>query len=297
MTRPIVVVGDVVTDVLALLAAPVASDSDTPARIQMTGGGSAANVAAWLAEAGADIHLVGRIGRDNGGAAAVAELRAAGVTVSAAIDDEAPTGTVVVLVDAEGRRTMLADRGANARLSPDDLPASLFAAGSHLHLSGYMLLDATSRIAGEAALSRARQAGMTTSVDPSSVAPLREAGVAAWLAWTAGADLCLPNLDEARLLTGADDAATAALLLGEHYGEVVVTAGAQGAVWSDGSQVLRGPATAATVIDTTGAGDAFTAGYLHAWCAGAAVEDRLQAGLRLAGRAVAAAGARPSGAR
>ena len=297
MTCPIVVVGDLVTDVLALLGAPLASDSDTPARITLAGGGSAANVAAWLAAAGADVHLVGRVGDDDSGGTRVAELRAAGVTVSATIDGSARTGTVVVLVDTDGRRTMLADRGANAHLSPDDLPAAAFAAGRHLHLSGYVLLDALSRDAGLQALARARAAGMTTSVDPSSVAPLRSAGAEAWLTWTAGADVCLPNLDEARVLTGADDPATAAQRLARHYGEVVVTAGAAGAVWSDGAQVVRRPAAPAIVVDTTGAGDAFTAGFLQAWSAGATVEQRLDAGLRLAAVAVSAAGARPAGAR
>lgn len=288
-----VVVGDLVTDVVALLSAPPTADSDTPADIRLAGGGSAANVAAWLASAGAEVHLVGRIGADDAGAARCAELRDAGVSVSAAVDEHAPTGTVVVVVGQDGRRTMLTDRGANARMSPDDLPAEVFVPDAHLHLSGYVLLDEGSRAAGLAALARARADGMTISVDPSSAAPLRAAGAEQWLAWTRGADICLPNLDEARLLTGADDAGDGALALCQHYGEVVVTTGSSGAVWSDGSSVIRRPAPPATVVDTTGAGDAFSAGFLSAWCTGEPVETRLEAGLRLAALAVGTAGARP----
>lgn len=293
MSRPVVVVGDLVTDVLALLSAAPAADSDTPARIRIAGGGSAANVAAWLASAGVEVHLVGRVGADDAGAARCAELRAAGVTLSAAVDEHAPTGTVVVLVAQDGRRTMLADRGANAHLSPDDLPSDVFVPNGHLHLSGYVLLEQGSRDAGLAALARARAAGMTISVDPSSEAPLLAVGPAQWLAWTRGADICLPNLDEARLLTQADDAGDAALELAQHYGEVVVTAGSDGALWSDGAQVIHRPAVATTAVDTTGAGDAFSAGFLQAWCGGKPVEARLEAGLRLAAAAVSTAGARP----
>jgi ribokinase len=293
----VVVVGDLVTDVLALLSAPPAPHSDTPSRIRLAGGGSAANVAAWLARQGAVVHLVVRVGDDQAGSSRCAELRSAGVDVAAAVDEHAPTGTVVVLVDQDGARTMLADRGANALLQPDDLPGPLFTGGNHLHLSGYVLLDEGSRAAGVAALERARAAGMTISVDPSSEAPLRSAGADRWLAWTSSADLCLPNLAEARLLAGTDDAAEAALRLGRQYREVVVTAGADGALWSDGSAVVHRPAETASVVDTTGAGDAFTAGYLRAWVADEPVETRLDAGVRLAAVAVATAGARPGSGR
>ena len=300
----IVVVGDIAVDVVARLSGPLHVGSDSAAVIAMYGGGSAANVAAWLAAplaarlaAGGtvEVALVGRIGADPAGRAQVAELSAAGVDVRARIDSERSTGCVVVLVDAGGERTMLPDRGANAALSPADLPADLFAPGVHLHLSGYPLLHESSRSAALAALRLAAAAAMTVSVDPSSAAPLAAAGSACFLEWTRGAGLCIANIEEARVLAGPGSPSDVALRLASAaYREVVIKLGAAGAIWSDGESVVRVPAVAAEVVDTTGAGDAFAAGFLAAWTAGAEPGDALAAGARLAAAAVAAPGARPA---
>jgi ribokinase len=297
MTQPpIVVVGDLMVDVVAAATAPLAHGSDTDAQVRWAGGGAAANVAAWLAAGGVPVALVARVGDDLGGRGAVAELRAAGVDARVAVDPERATGTCVVVVAADGERTMLPDRGANLALAPDDVPAGLFAAGAHLHLSGYVLLHERPRAAGLAALDHAREAGMTISVDPASAAPLRDAGVERVLAWIAGADTLLPNHDEASVLTGEDDPERAALALVERARarEVVVTLGPEGALWTDGARVVREPAPAGVaVVDTTGAGDAFAAGWLAARRAGAAPPEALRAGCAAGARAVAQVGARP----
>ncbi|TML29397.1 MAG: ribokinase, partial [Actinobacteria bacterium] len=138
----IVVVGDVMTDVVAVHGSPVARGTDTAAQIELTGGGGAANTAAWLADLGVPVTLVGVVGTDPAGSARLDELRAAGVTCAVRRTREAPTGTVVVLSRA-GERTMLTDRGANATLSTVDIDTALAEApdAGHLHLSGYMLLD------------------------------------------------------------------------------------------------------------------------------------------------------------
>ena len=110
----IVVLGDVMVDVVARLAGPVAVGSDSEATISFGGGGSAANVAAWLAFAGAAPALVARVGDDARGAEATRELRAAGVDARLALDDQHPTGACVVLVAPGGERSMLPDPGASA---------------------------------------------------------------------------------------------------------------------------------------------------------------------------------------
>jgi sugar/nucleoside kinase (ribokinase family) len=292
----IVAVGDLMVDVVAAAAAPLAHASDTEARVRWTGGGAAANVAAWLAEQGVGVALVARAGDDVAGRGAVAELREAGVDVHVGVDRERSTGTCVVVIGADGERTMLPDRGANLALAPDDLPAQLFARGNHLHLSGYVLLHDGPRAAGLAALDHAREAGMTISVDPASAAPLRETGVERFLEWVAGADTLLPNLDEARVLTGEDDpeAAARALLAGAGAREVVVTLGPAGALWTDGHEVIRIAAPpVAAVVDTTGAGDAFAAGWLAARASGASPHEALTTACTLGARAVAQPGARP----
>ena len=278
MTAPFVVLGDVMVDVVATAAGPLARASDTPATVSFAGGGSAANTAAWLVHAGARALLIGRVGDDAAGRAQIAALQRAGVEARLAIDPWQPTGTCVVVVEPDGERTMLPDRGANLELSPDDLPDAAFTSGGHLHVSGYALLDAGPRAAALAALQRARDSQMTTSVDPSSTAPLLALGPREFLALVAGADLLLPNDDEARVLTGIDDPAAAALALAQQTGsEVVVTAGVR-AIHSDGSGVLEVAAPALVQIDTTGAGDAFGAGLLAARGRGEPPERALAAG-------------------
>lgn len=292
----IVVVGDLMLDVVAAAAAPLAHASDTEAQVRWTGGGAAANVAAWLAEQDVGVALVARAGDDVAGRGAVAELREAGVDVHVAIDDARATGTCVVVIGADGERTMLPDRGANLALAPDDLPAELFAPGNHLHLSGYVLLHDGPRAAGLCAIDHAQEAGMTISIDPASAAPLRDCGIDRVLDWIAGADVLLPNLDEARVLTGveAPEAAARALAAGADAREVVVTLGAAGALWTDGEQVVRVTAPRVeAVVDTTGAGDAFAAGWLAARRGRATPAAALDAACALGSRAVSRAGARP----
>lgn len=294
MTPPrVVVVGDLVTDVVAATVDAIAVGSDTTARIVVGDGGAGGNVAAWLRAVGVDVGLVTRVGDDPAGRGTVARLADAGVATAATTDPVAPTGTVVALVDATGERTMLTDRGANGALDVADLPRTWFRAGAHLHLSGYVLFDDRSRNAGLTALGAASAAGMTISVDPASWAPLRRWGAARFLATTADAVLTLPNSDEARVLTGVADPTGAAERLARRHGAAVVTCGRDGAVWSDGSATVRGRAVRATVVDSTGAGDAFTAGFLAAWLDGAAPDDALDTAADLAARAVGRRGARP----
>ena len=152
MSSAIVVVGDVMVDIMALLRGPLARASDSPARISMRGGGSAANVARWLARGGVETVYVGCVGDDSAGRDAAASLAGHGVRAVLAVDPVRPTGTVIVLVDATGERTMVPDSGANSGLSADYLPKAEFRAGRHLHLSGYTLLNPSSREAGIAAL-------------------------------------------------------------------------------------------------------------------------------------------------
>ncbi|GAB3202023.1 sugar kinase [Geodermatophilus arenarius] len=238
------------------------------------------------------VTLAGCVGDDPAGAALLAELAAAGVGLAVRTVHGAASGTIVSLVEPDGERSMLADRGANLDLRPDDLPPPL--PGAHLHLSGYTLLDERPRAAGLAALAAARAAGCTVSLDPASTGPLAGYGVDRWLADTAGVDLLLPNADEARLLSGCADVTDAARALAARHGAVAVTLGGDGALWAAGTAVLHRPARPARVVDTTGAGDAFTAGLLAVWLGGPDADPAaaLDAGLARAAEVVGRPGAR-----
>jgi len=289
----VVVIGDLMTDVVAWASGPLAHASDTPAQITTHPGGGGANVAARLAAVGVETLLVARVGNDPAGRAAVEDLRAGGVRVSAAVDPVRPTGTVVVIVEPTGERTMLPDRGANAALTPADLPVEELRAATHLHLSGYTLLDPGSRAAGLVALEHAREAGVSVSVDPASAAPIEAAGPRTFLDWVRSVDVLLPNLEEAVVLTGAREPEAAAWALARDGREVVITLGALGALWSDGEQAIRAAAAEAPApVDSTGAGDAFTAGWLAARLDGAEPAEALAAANALAASTLREAGAR-----
>ncbi|MGY1744953.1 carbohydrate kinase family protein [Blastococcus sp. SYSU D00695] len=292
-----VVVGDAATDVVAVLAGEPAPGSDRPATIRTRGGGAGANVAVHLARLGVAVTFAGCVGADPAGEALRAELAAAGVALAVRTVPGGVTGTIVSLVEPGGQRSMVADRGANLELVADDVPPP--SAGTHLHLSGYTLLDPRPRTAGLAALAAAAAAGATTSLDPASTGPLARYGVDRWLADTAGVTLLLPNADEARLLTGCADVADAARALAGRHPAVAVTLGADGALWCAGDLLVHRPAPPTTVLDTTGAGDAFTAGLLAAWPAGDAgrAPEAAAAALLDAGMAVAADVVRRPGAR
>ena len=293
-TLDVVVVGDVMVDVLAAMSGPLARGSDTPSAVTTAGGGSAANVAVWLAAQGVPTSYVGRVGDDALGRESVAALTDCGVTAWVSTEPDLTTGTCIVLVEPGGERSMLPDAGANATLTAADLPQRAFRPGGHLHLSGYTLLNPGSRDAGLAALSMAAAADMTVSVDPSSAAPLAELGAARFLSMTRGVDLLLANRDEAAVLAGTSDPHLAAQQLGDTYREVVVKLGADGAMWQQGFIGASAPAERGVeVVDTTGAGDAFAAGFLASWLLHPEPETALAAGCRLAARAVSRVGARP----
>ncbi|MFF2526226.1 carbohydrate kinase family protein [Streptomyces liangshanensis] len=292
--RGLLVVGDVVTDVVARHRSPLARGTDTTADIRLLPGGAGANAACWAARWGcADVRLLGRVGAD-ARAWHEASLREAGVRPRLVVDDEAPTATVISLVDASAERTFLTDGGASTRLTADDWSPSLLDGVGRLHLSGYLYFSAPGRGTAAAALASARERGVAVSVDPASVAFVEELGVERFLAATTGAETLLPNADEARLLTGLADAGEAAAALSRRVPVAVVTLGAAGALVAEAGEVTaRVAPVAALAVDSTGAGDAFTGAYLAARLAGADPPEAAGEGCRAGAAAVTRAGGRP----
>jgi sugar/nucleoside kinase (ribokinase family) len=296
MTR-IVVIGDLMTDTVAHATLPLAKGSDTPATVTMHGGGSGANVAAWLAVDGAEVAFVGRRGSDIAGRNRDMELMGYGVDARLVMDPERPTGTCVVMVTHRGDHTMMSDPGANAALSPDDLPKDLFTPGAHLHISGYTLLNPGSRAAALAAAHTAARAGMTVSVDAASAAPVDRAGAEAFLQMSNGASLLVVNAAEAAVLTGREDPEQAARVLSAWYPQVVMKLGAEGALFCANGPMepVRTQALPVErIVDGTGAGDAFCAGFLPPWLDKKPPGEALASGCRLAAQALAMLGARPA---
>lgn len=289
-----VVVGDLMTDVMARAMGPMTLGTDTPAWVESYGGGSAANVAAWLGVRGEEVAYVGRRGPDVVGRTREMELLGYGIDARVVMDQNRPTGTCVVVVSEHGERTMLPDPGANAALAPEDVPAELFDSEAHLHLSGYPLFHDGAREGALTALRYAVQRDLTVSVDAASVGLLERLGGDAFLTHTTGATLLLANRDEARFLSTEQDPYAAARTLTKHYAHVVVKLGADGALWcSAGDSPVSAPAEHVEVVDSTGAGDAFCAGLLPPWLAGRPPAECLAAGAALAAGALTQPGARP----
>jgi sugar/nucleoside kinase (ribokinase family) len=288
MTR-VVVVGDAGLDVVAQHDGPIVRGGDSRARVRLTGGGAGANTARWLRFRGAAVTLIARVGDDPSGRLIRSELEDAGVRCAFAVDAEADTCCVVVLVDGTGQRSMLPDRGANARFRPEDVDPAALAGAAHLHLSGYVLLDPSSRPAGLAALAAAREAGLSTSVDPQSAALITDP--ARFLDDVRGVDLLLPNESELGALTGSDSGDAKELLAA--VGAVAVTTGLDGARWVDATGTTTVPAEPAECVDSTGAGDAFNAGLLASRLTGESTVDALRAGAALAANAISRPGAQP----
>jgi sugar/nucleoside kinase (ribokinase family) len=292
----LLVVGDVITDVVARHRGPLTAGTDTAATIRTVPGGAGANVACWAAhQGGAEVRLLGRVGADSA-AWHERELAACGVRPRLVVDPEAPTGTVICLVDtgAAAERTFLTDSGASLRLAPEDWSDALLDGVAWLHLSGYLLFSEPSRALVAVALEAARARAVPVSLDPASAGFLVGLGIDRFLALVEGVDVLLPSRDEARLLTGLPDAADAAAKLSRHVPLVVAKQGAEGAlVARSGAVLAHVPALPARPRDTTGAGDAFTGAFLAALLTGAGPEAAAAEGCRAGAAAVERVGGRP----
>lgn len=288
-----VVVGDVINDVVVRPLAPTATGTDTPSIVQHTPGGSGANQAAWMGELGAAVRFAGRAGAADAAVHRLA-LEQFGVDARITPDPVRHTGTIVVFVGLDGERSMFTDRGASAVLDDGDLPPQLIDGARLLHVSAYSLFSETSRHAVLDLWTLASDAGLERTVDPCSVAGLEAVGRDAFLDWTEGASVAFPNLDEGRLLTGADEPDEIVDALLDRYRIAALKLGASGVLAASRSgERVRLSAPAVVGVDSTGAGDAFCAGFLTAVLADAGLERAAACGMAAAARAVLTIGGRP----
>ncbi|MGH2589890.1 MAG: carbohydrate kinase family protein, partial [Actinomycetota bacterium] len=261
MDVDLIAVGDVMIDV-RVEASALEEGGDVHGRVLVRPGGSASNAAVWAAESGAKARVHGRVGGDAAGALVRDELIRRGVEPALSMDPEADTGTMLV-VHEPGVRSMVADRGANARLSPEDLPERLEAVA--LLVSGYMLLHEPTYPAAAAALERA--AARFVAVDGASWPMIRDFGVERFFEATARANTLLVNEREAEVLTGRRGDA-AGDLLAERYPVVCVKLAEAGAVMSWEGLAIRYAGVPVRERDPTGSGDAFDGVLLAQLAAG-----------------------------
>lgn len=275
----LICVGDVMLDV-RVDAGELARGGDVHGRVGLQPGGTSANAAVWAAAVGASTRVHGRVGADLVGRLLRTELEVRGVDTALVDDADAPSGTMLVVFEA-GERSMVADRGANARLVPADLPSTL-EAGAVL-VSGYLLLQEGAREAGREAIRRSRAEWI--GVETASWPLVEAVGRDGFAELANGATVVLANEREARSLTGREPVA-AARALGERYRAAGVKRGAEGAVLVLDGEVYEAVPEAVDEIDPTGAGDAFDGVLLASLARGVEPGEALRLACR-AGASVA----------
>jgi sugar/nucleoside kinase (ribokinase family) len=264
----ITVVGDIAVDITSKMTHPLVRGSDASGAISLHPGGSGANVAVWLARLGCPVRLIARVGNDLFGDWLVDDLKKEGVRAELVVDGALRTGVIQVLVEPDGERTMIPDRGANAHWAEGDIDEETIAASDWLHVVGYVLFDESSRNGALRAIEIARYHAVPVSVDPSSHGPLARLGAEGFWALIGKVDLLLPNRAEATALTGEEDPRRALAALRRHAGAVAIKLDAEGCLASAGGLEVSVPAEPVTVLNSTGAGDAFNAGFLSVWATG-----------------------------
>jgi sugar/nucleoside kinase (ribokinase family) len=271
-------------DVVLAPDRPLETGTDVPGRVALIQGGSAANTARWLARLGARATLISAVGRDPEGRALVDLVRADGVTARVTRIAGGRTGRIGVLVAPGGERSFVADRGAADALEPGDLQPAWFASTDALHLPAYSLLTEPLGAAARRAAALARDATAAVSVDLASTGPLLAHGRAAAreVIATTAPDFLFATAGEAEALLGGGG--VEGLL--ELAPMAVVKRGSKGATVlarsGDERVRLEVATTPLHATDTTGAGDAFDAGFLVGWFAARRAGSRLPAALRRA---------------
>jgi sugar/nucleoside kinase (ribokinase family) len=276
----ICVLGDAHLDVVVRMSGPLAEETDTPAATYFGVGGQGANVAAWVAALGGQSRLAAARGTDLGAEIVSAELARRGVELVGPIVP-GNTGVVVSLSTGGRQRSMLTDRGVGTALAASQVSPDWLDGCEWLHLSGYALAHQPMRSAALAAARAAHQLSVRLALDLSSTAMIESVGVASFreLIVSMSPEVVFGNEAEAALLGGPPGDAQPGHGLPEHW-KLIVKLGAEG-VRVAGRHF---PALPTVPVDSTGAGDAFAAGYLV---------GGVELGLAAAARAVAKMGAMP----
>ncbi len=278
-------IGDLVEDVTVLAPEGVRTGTDSPAHIERHRGGSAANVAVAACSIGAAARFVGNVGSDLLGDHLLDELTRAGVEVS--VSRSGRSGSIVALIDADGERSFLTDRG-----SADDLtsaPVGWLADSSVVHAPMYSLLNDPMRSTTLAMLKEAQRQGIPVSLDASSTGAIMDAGVerSREVIEAIGPEVFFCNGEEADLLGVSDGRRLATRTVIKNGGEPTVLISASGVSSHSVPEVDH-------VLDTTGAGDSFAAAFLATFFSGDGSEEQsIAAAHKLAARTLTTLGATP----
>jgi sugar/nucleoside kinase (ribokinase family) len=278
-------IGDLVEDVVVWLNTELNIGSDTESVIRRTRGGSAANVSMFAALTGTPSRFIGQVGHDRLGSQLCEVLRESGVDVQVIADGR--TGSIVVLVQPNGQRSFLTDRGVASHLAHFD--ATLMNDVNILHVPTYSLTDEPLASTCLQYINAARATGALISIDASSSSVLKQYGTDRYRALieSLSPDVFLCNEDEAAVLgLGANLPMAGAALTVIKQGPLPVIA-----VQHNGTTTEVAVAPVTNIVDTTGAGDAFAAGFLPHYAKTKNTGDAITQGNSLASRVLQSPGA------
>jgi sugar/nucleoside kinase (ribokinase family) len=285
-------IGDIMLDVSVVIDSEIHEGGDTKASISTHGGGAAANVATWLAALGNDVFLCSRAGDDLNGEFLHNELDKYSVRHSLERAKDEKTGVVVILVNEAGDRTMFPDSGANSGLSVADLPPlDHFSAA---YLSGYALINPKSRKNVLEMIQHLKAIDIPIVLDPGTVGALRNIPRSLLAEWLGLIDVLILNEEEALYIGNESDITGALVNLAALTPLVVVKRGGLGVIAIfERAMIVEVPAEEVEVVDTTGAGDSFAAGFISAWFEEPHLERAIKRGIVQASICIGSVGARP----
>ena len=289
----ILCIGDAALDVIVKMQTEIHVGSDTTSQISMHGGGAAANTATWLAQLGHSVFFSCRLGDDAAGHAISSEFDLWKIQHQKTFLENEKTGVVVVLVDDKGDRTMFPDSGANSGISERDLPD--LRGFDAAYLSGYSLFNPLSTNGVLRMVNAIKDVGIPLIFDPASVGTMMAFNRKRVIETLPHMDITIMNEDEARYIADCDSLDESLDFITEIVSIAVIKTGSSGAIARiRGSNTVISHADAVNAIDTTGAGDAFAAGFIPLWLESKDLLASMNAGNEVARQCVAIIGARPS---
>lgn len=289
----ILCIGDAALDVIVKMQTEIHIGSDTASQISMHGGGAAANTATWLAEQGHEVFFSCRLGDDAAGHAISSEFDFWKIEHRKNFLTGERTGVVVVLVDEKGERTMFPDSGANSGIGEKDLPT--LKGFDAAFLSGYSLFNPLSTDGVLRMITLIQDAKIPLIFDPASVGTMIAFGRERILELLPRMDVAIMNDEEAQFISECESLTDALTFLTKFVTTVVIKTGSSGSLAQTRDEpYVKSIITAIRAVDTTGAGDAFAAGFIPQWLENHDLLTSMNAGNEVARKCVAIIGARPS---
>lgn len=256
--------------------------------IELRPGGSAPNTAVGLSRLGIESRCIGGVGSDPEGSAMIEALRKEGVCTDGIIVKEGRSGTALVMVDPDGLRSILIDPGVNDSIGIEDIDIARVESSDLLHLTSFICRNADTSFRTQ--LDIVGKTDLPVSLDPGQL--YAERGIQSLSPLIARCKIFMPNEAELHLITGMSIEAGARKLIDAGAEIVVVKRGMRGSFVTDGKREVQVPVHGERGLDTTGAGDAYNAGFIYGVLNGFDLGQSCEAGSRVAWFSVQKPGAR-----